>query len=200
MALITTADLEKYPLPATADLNAPIVDVLINSASAAVTDAAGSPILQRRSTVTLLAGRARLLRLPGLPVREIHTVTVDGQPVTGWHQAAGGIYLATGFSDRSITPVTVDYTHGLTELPADIKDLVCRMVISSLIVAQSDDEEPYLTIDNGRLSSVAIDDYKEGYATGDTVDAITEMDLPQRTKDWLAKRFGNSGAKVVGGL
>lgn len=198
MGLITAADLEKYPLPGDIDLTAPITTVFIESASAEVIDAAGSPILSTRSTVELPALRARILRLPGLPVTEVHSVSIDGQPVTGYQRINAGLYRATGWSEGSLEVVTVDYTHGLPELPADIKDLVCRMVISALINAA--DGADGLAINNGRLSSVAIDDYKESYSTGDTVDAITEMTLPQRTRERLAKRFGNYGAKVVGSL
>lgn len=198
MGLITKADLEQYPIPDDIDLTAPITTVMIESASAEVIDAAGSPILSTRSTVDLPALRARILRLPGLPVTEVHAVTIDGQPVTGYKRINAGLYRATGWSEGSLEIVTVDYTHGLPSLPADIKDLVCRMVISGLINAA--DGADGLSINNGRLSSVAIDDYKESYSTGDTVDAITEMTLPQRTRDRLAKRFGNYGAKVVGSL
>lgn len=199
MALITTADLEQYPLPPEVVLTDSIVTVLIESASDEVVDAAGSPIIQKRSTVELLAGRARILRLPGLPVTEIHTVTVDGKPVTDWKRAAAGIYRPSGWAEEGAELVTVDYTHGLPTLPADIKDLVCRMVISGLLIAAENDADGF-ALNNGRLSSIKIDDYAEGYATGDTVDAITEMALPQRTRDRLAKRFGNYGAKVVGSL
>lgn len=198
MGLITKADLEQYPIPDDIDLTAPVTTVLIESASAEVIDAAGSPILSTRSTVDLPALRARILRLPGLPVTEVHEVTIDGQPVTDYKRINAGLYRATGWSEGSLEIVTVDYTHGLPSLPADIKDLVCRMVISALINAA--DGADGLAINNGRLSSVAIDDYKESYSTGETVDAITEMTLPQRARDRLAKRFGNYGAKVVGSL
>lgn len=199
MGLITIADLQTYPLPAEVDWDAPIVAVLIESASAEIIDAAGSPIVSKRSTVELPAGRARILRLPGLPVTEIHAVSVDGVPVTGWKRINAGLFRPTGWSEAGLEIVTVEYTHGLPVLPADLKDLVCRMVIGGLLSAL-DGEGDGFTLDNGRLSSVKIDDYAEGYATGDTVDAITEMSLPQRTRDRIAKRFGNYGAKVVGSL
>ncbi len=199
MGLITSADLEVYPLPENVDLTGPLTNALINSASAEVVDAAGSPILQRRSVVELPAMRARILRLPGLPVTEVHSVEAEGTPVTDWKRINAGLYRASGWAEGGLEIVTVDYTHGLPELPADIKDLVCRMVISGLLNNDEAGAEGF-ALNNGRLSSVKIDDYAEGYATGDTVDAITEMSLPQRTRDRLAKRFGNYGAKVVGSL
>ena len=198
MGLITAADLEAYPLPENIDTSSPLAGMLIESASAEVIDAAGSPILSTRSVVDLPALRARILRLPGLPVTEVHTVSIAGTPVADWQRINTGLYRASGWSERSLEIVTVDYTHGLPALPADIKDMVCRMVISGLLNASEGADG--FALDNGRLSSVAIDDYKESYATGDTVDAITEMSLPQRTRERLAKRFGNYGAKVVGSL
>lgn len=199
MALITAADLKSYPLPDELDLQSQIVQVLIDSASAEVIDAAGSPIVSTRHTVDLPAMRARILRLPGLPVSEVHSVEIAGQPVTDWKKINAGLHRASGWSEDGLEIVTVDYTHGLPKLPSDIKDLVCRMVISGLLNSLEDGADGF-ALNNGRLSSVKIDDYAEGYATGDTVDAITEMSLPQRTRDRLAKRFGNYGAKVVGSL
>ena len=199
MALITVADLEQYPLPPEVDLQSQTVQVLIDSASSEVIDAAGSPVVSARHTVDLPAMRARIHRLQGLPVTEIHSVTIDGQPVTDWKKINAGLYRASGWSEDGLEIVTVDYTHGLPNLPSDIKDLVCRMVISGLINSLEGGADGF-ALNNGRLSSVKIDDYAEGYATGDTVDAITEMSLPQRTRDRLAKRFGNYGAKVVGSL
>lgn len=198
MGLITAADLEAYQLPENVDTSSPLAGMLIESASAEVIDAAGSPILSTRSVVDLPALRARILRLPGLPVTEVHMVSIAGTPVADWQRINTGLYRASGWSEGRLEIVTVDYTHGLPALPADIKDIVCRMVISGLLNASEGADG--FALDNGRLSSVAIDDYKESYATGDTVDAITEMSLPQRTRDRLAKRFGNYGAKVVGSL
>ena len=198
MSLIQKTDLEQYPLPEGIDLDNPITQVLIDSASDEVISAAGSPIISTRSVVDLPAQRARILRLPGLPVTEIHSVTVDSEPVSDWKKINAGLYRPTGWSERGLEIVTVDYTHGLPTIPSDIKDLVCRMVISGLI--NSMEGADGFVLNNGRLSSIKIDDYAEGYATGDTVDAITEMSLPQRTRDRLAKRFGNYGAKVVGSL
>ncbi|MGP9034598.1 hypothetical protein ACT17S_16225 [Glutamicibacter mysorens] len=198
MGLITAADLEAYQIPENIDTSSPLAGMLIESASDEVIDAAGSPILSTRSVVDLPALRARILRLPGLPVTAVHAVSIAGTPVADWQRINTGLYRASGWSEGSLEIVTVDYTHGLPALPADIKDIVCRMVISGLLNASEGADG--FALDNGRLSSVSIDDYKESYATGDTVDAITEMSLPQRTRERLAKRFGNYGAKVVGSL
>lgn len=194
--LITPADLIPYPVNVSTD--SLLATILISSASSAVTDAAQSPILETRSTVDVTAMPAKILRLPGLPISEIHSVTVDGVAVTGWVQIEAGVYLAEGWSRCGLERVTVDYTHGLKAVPADIKDLVARMVIAALIAAE--DGADGLALSNGRVSSLAIDDYKEAYATGEDVEAVTEMSLPKRTRDWLAARFGAGGPTVRGQL
>lgn len=194
--LITLEDLQAYPVSVTK--TGPFAERLIRSASAAVVDAAQSPILETRSTVDVTAMPTKILRLPGLPISEIHSVAVDGVAVTGWVQIEAGVYLAIGWSRDELQRVTVDYTHGLKAVPEDIKDLVARMVIAGLLAAE--DGGDGLALANGRLSSLAIDDYKEGYATGEDVEAVTEMTLPVRTCERLAKRFGAGGPTVRGQL
>lgn|GEM_PF-470282 len=194
--LITPEDLEAYELEGI-DLTTSRAAQLISSASDAVTDAAGSPILQARSEVEITAMPARILRLPGLPVTAVHSVTVGGVAVAGWTRVTAGLHRAAGWSSCGLETVTVDYTHGLPVVPADIKDLVARMVIAGLLAAE--DGADGLALSNGRLSSFAVDDYREAYATGEEVEAVTEMTLPERTRQRLARRFG-AGATVQGQL
>lgn len=194
--LIAPTDLAVYSVSVPTDTD--LAKKLIGSASAAVIDAAQSPIIETRSTVTVTAMPTKILRLPGLPISEIHSVTVDDSAVTGWVQIEAGVYLAIGWSRDGLQRVTVDYTHGLKAVPEDIKDLVARMVIAGLLAAE--DGGDGLALANGRLSSLAIDDYKEGYATGEDVEAVTEMTLPERTRERLAKRFGAGGPMVRGQL
>lgn len=194
--LITATDLAAYSV--SIDGSEALVQTLITSASAAVTDAAESPILECRSVVTLTAMPTRILKLPGLPITEIHSVSVDDVAVSGWVQAEAGVYLSRGWSLGGLDRVTVDYTHGLKSVPADIKDLVARMVIAGVLAAK--DGASGLALSNGRISSLAVDDYKESYATGADVEAVTEMTLPERTRLRLAARFGAGGATVRGQL
>jgi hypothetical protein len=194
--LITPADLAKYEVEGL-DFTGLRAAVFISSASEAVIEAAGSPIRQTRSEVEIPATSSRILRLPGLPVSEIHSVKIDGVLLTGWKRVMAGVYRPDGWSRCELETVTVDYTHGLPAVPADIKDLVARMVIAAMLSAQ--DGADGLALNNGRLSSFAIDDYREAYATGEEVEAVTEMTLPERTRERLAKRFG-AGASVQGQL
>ncbi|WP_426302767.1 hypothetical protein [Arthrobacter sp. R-11] len=195
--LITPADLAEYEVEEL-DFTTARAGRFIKAASAAVIEAAGAPILQARSEIEIPAPPGRILKLPGLPVTAIHSVTIAGAPVEGWKRINAGLYLSRGWSCYDLDLVTVDYTHGLPAVPEDIKDLVARMVIAGLLAAQ--DGADGLAFSNGQLSSFAIDDYREAYATGEEVEAVTEMTLPERTRERLAKRFGNSGPTVQGQL
>lgn len=190
--LIEPVDLDVYPVEVDGT-EALFVEHLIAVASAAVVDAAGVQIKEARSTLTLLVAPGKTVRLPGAPIRTIHSVTRDGKAVEGWLKTGTGLYSSLGFKWHEPFELTVDYTHGLSVVPADVKDLVCRMVIAGLFAGRDGDEA--LALNNGALSSIAIDDYKEAYATGD-VEAVTEMTLPKRTRSWLRNRF--SGGAVVG--
>lgn len=169
---------------------------LIESASTAITDAAGSPIIERESTIVILGGNERILDLPGLPIREVHEVHVDGILLlpAEYRVAGAGLYRPGGWArGRLIPEITVRYTHGLPTVPADIVSLAAAMVGAGLNEANDGGWE----LQNGRLSSIGIDDYREGYATtGESVEQVTPMSLPKRTREWLAGRFG-AGARVL---
>jgi hypothetical protein len=196
--LISTTDLQEYGV-VIASTETAVVGRLIRSASAAVCNAAGAPIIQSTSTVTLTAFDGPLLRLPGLPIQSVASVAdASGAVITDWILASAGVYRRSGWG-LSDAPgldgpqqITVTYTHGLASVPDDIAELVVSIVIAGLEAFRSGD----LGLNNGRVSSVGIDDYKEAYATGLEVEAVTPMTLPSRTRNWLAARFGN-GSQVV---
>ena len=196
--LISTKDLLDYGV-VIADTETAVVGRLIRSASAAVCNAAGAPIIQATSTVTLTAFDGQLLRLPGLPIQSVASIVDDsGALITDWVLATAGVYRRSGWG-LSDTPgfdgpqrVKVTYTHGFAGVPDDIAEMVVFMVIAGLEAFRSGD----MALSNGRVSSVAIDDFKEAYATGSDFEAVTPMTLPPRTRNWLAARFG-SGSQVV---
>lgn len=192
--LIKASDLKDYGLTE-AQSSTPLVARLIRSASEQVLDAAGSPIGGLRSTVTLVQPAGSVLfRLPGLPIQEVHEVTVDGVPMTDYLVVSGGLYRADRWGVNAPAVVAVDYTHGVPDVPADIEDLVCRMVLAGVLNAVDGPEG--MVLNNGNISSVAIDDFREAYATGRDVEAVTEMTLPERTRERLAVRFGAGGPSV----
>lgn len=83
-------------------------------------------------------------------------------------------------------------TGGLTEVPADIVDLVCSMVGSALPRV----EEGY-TSRQDDPTSMRIDDYSETRTVAAEERLAGPMELPERTRRRLAARFGG-GAAVVG--
>lgn len=197
--LISVSDLSDYGVVVAAN-EAAVVGRLIRSASEAVCNASGAPIIRSTSVVTLTAFDGQLLRLPGLPIQSVASVVAaaDGSVITDWMQVDAGVFRRSGWGVSSVPGfdgpqrVTVTYTHGFTTVPADIQELVVSMVIAGLEAFRSGD----LGLNNGRVSSVGIDDFKEAYATGPEIEAVTPMTLPSRTRHWLAARFGN-GAQVV---
>lgn len=166
------------------------VDAALESASEAVRDAAGLPIVATTATISLPAPSPcdQWLDLPG-PVSAVTLVEVDGEPFTDYVRQGSSLWARSGWR-TTWEPVNVDVTltFGLAEVPADIVSLVCDLAHASLL-----QDAPVAA----GTSSVAIDDYRETYATG--ADAqVSVLEVPERTRAWLRQRFGAS-AFVVGG-
>lgn len=163
-------------------------------ASAAVQDAAGCPIVRQTSTVRLYGDGTRLV-LPGSPIVSVASVVLDGETVTDWKLRPGGLFRACGWADSdrvSPSPTDVTYTYGLTDVPADIVDMVCRMAAAALVAATSEDDGSGLAVNNitqERLGQYAV--------TYNAESGATEMELSERTRNRLAARFGG-GAAMVG--
>jgi hypothetical protein len=191
--LATVADLTARGLTIAPDETA-LVGVYLDVASAAVREAAGVPISETTSTVTLEGEGYQWLSLPGPPVRSVEAVAVDGRVLaaTDYKLRSGRLWLARGWS-YSYDPaeVTVTYTHGLPEVPADIVDLVCRIAAAALVAYRAEDGGTGLAARDVR--SERIGDYSVQYGDGGR---ITEMELPDYLREQLAARFGG-GAAVV---
>jgi hypothetical protein len=94
----------------------------LDAASDAVRDAAGSPITQAESTVRIVAaGCGSWLDLPGKPVVSVSSVTIEGEPVTGWRLLGSRLYRAGEWAHGSrllpkgsdLAFVSPEPTHGL---------------------------------------------------------------------------------------
>lgn len=188
--LATSADLSARP---NVDVNdSTLVDTMLAVASATVRGAAGSPILQAVSTVTLTAWGDQRLTLPGLPVTAVDSVTVDGTTVTD-HRLVDGTHLwrLAGFGSRQDpTDVVVTYTHGLAAVPAHIVDLTCSLAAAG-IAAWSGDADTF----DPRVVAEKIDDYSVTYTQGGE-SVATVMELPPGTRRWLRKQFGGGTGLV----
>lgn len=173
------------------------VNELIASASSAITSAAGTGIIAATSTIEVLGLEERLLNLPGAPIRRVDEVLADGTGIdpTTYRVTSNGIFRAQGWAyGRDLPTLRITYFHGFDEVPKDIQTLCASMVIAGLIASR----EGGWDLQNGRMSSIGIDDYREGYATsGEGIEQVTPMDLPKRTRDALRKRFGGAVAVLA---
>lgn len=185
------------PLATVADLNARGVDTsnltlvtaLLDSASAAVRDAAGVAITETTATIKLSTPADRRLRLPP-PVRSVASVLVNGEAVTDWSLRDDSLWRASWQAPTDIPgEVTVTFTYGLAEVPADIVDLVCALVGAGVALAgEGYEAKTGKTYEN-------VDDYRVGYAQGSDA-VVSPMELPDRTRRMLARRFGGGTAMV----
>ncbi|KOG21997.1 hypothetical protein [Streptomyces viridochromogenes] len=182
--LATTADLAARGVTVAAEETA-FVNSALATASAVVREAAGSPISETTSTVELPGEAAAWLHLPGLPVRSVSAVLLDGVAVTDWKLRAGALWRACGWqSGCDPSDVTVTYVHGLPEVPEDIVDLVCRMAGQALVKYRENPE----AIGTKPVVQERIGDYSVTYAYELT---YSDMELPKYLRRRLAARFGN---------
>jgi hypothetical protein len=184
--LATVADLEARGVTVGTSETA-IVGTYLDVASTIVRDAAGCPVSEVISTVTLEGASGATLFLPGQPVTAVSDVQIDGVAVSDYRLTNGALWRSCGWSGRlAPSAVTLTMTHGLDPVPADIVDLVCRMAAQALLAFRGGDPAPR------QVSSERIGDYSVTYA--DTESGVMSLTTYQANK--LAARFGN-GAGVV---
>ncbi|MFE6223326.1 hypothetical protein [Streptomyces sp. NPDC057854] len=189
--LATTDDLTVRGL-AIEPAEEPFVASALDAASAAVREAAGAPISQTTSTVLVEGEPGQRLRLPGPPLLAVAAVAIDGQAVTDWLIRSGRLYRAAGWTGPGDTAeVEVTYTHGLPEVPADIVDLVCRMVAGAVAAYRSSADGTGLAAQS--ITQERIGDYSVSYGSDGR---ISDMDLPQYWRERLEARFGG-GAQLL---
>ncbi|MFD3498787.1 hypothetical protein [Streptomyces sp. NPDC058678] len=192
-ALATVADLTARGVTVEAAETAK-VNVYLDVASAAVRTAAGVPISQVTSTVSLEGEVSQWLSLPGPPVQSVATVILDGDTLdtSDWKLRSSRLWRAGGWSHPfEPSEVDVTYTHGLPTVPSDIVDLVCRIAAAALIASRSQPDGEGLAAKDVR--SERIGDYSVQYGDGGR---ITEMELPEYLRDQLRARFGGGVAVV----
>lgn len=176
--LVTQADMAERDLFEGADY--PVG--ALAAVSTAIREAAGSPITETTATICVPGSVTSWLDLPG-PVRNVSAVTFGDTVLTAddFRVWPDRLWRAEGWGGPDI-PVTITYTLGLPEVPADIAHLACELV--AMMASGSIDH---------RVSSEGVDDYRVTYRDG----AVTALDLPQRTRDALRARF-SGGVSSVG--
>lgn len=186
--LAVVADLSARKIDTT---DASLVSTLLAVASATIRRAAGSPIKQTTSTVSLwVTDGDPYLNLPGQPVTAVASVSMDGDAVTNHKLVHGRLWRSSGWGySLEPTEIVVTLTHGLPEVPADVVDLACSLVGAGLAAS----EEGYET--HGGKVAEMVGDYQVTYARGAEAVA-TAMALPASTRHWLKSRFGGGVGMV----
>ena len=165
----------------------PIHTVMLAVASSLVREAAGAPILETDSTVSLWAlDCTQWLTLPGKPVTAVTSVEVDGEALTvntGYKLVHGDLWGSEPWGD-DLTPVevVVEMTHGLPVVPPHIVQLVCDLAILGAAAAPEGAHDP-------RVIAEQIDDYKVQFAPG-AEGVASAMQIPALTRQWLRSQFG----------
>lgn len=161
-------------------------------ASAAIRDAAGVAISEETSTVSVTGGRGNILGLPG-PVTAVASVSLDGcaLPATAYEVLPNGLWRYCGWGHCPV-PVTVTYTHGLTDVPDDIVDLTCQLAVAWLLHQAGGGGS------TAGLTSARLDDAAETYSA-ESAGQVSPVYIPDVTRNWLARRFGG-GVEVVSTL
>lgn len=165
--------------------------VMLGVASSLIRQAAGSPIAETDSTV-VLTGWAfeEWLDLPGMPVTEVASVELSGTAVTDWRLADGRLWRPCGWSrDCGPSEVTVEMTHGLPSVPADIVQLACDLAILGANAATDGAHDPNVVAEK-------IDDYSVTFASG-AESVASAMTLPTAVRTSLRARFGGGVAVVT---
>lgn len=187
-------------LAAAADLTArgitptSVHDVMLAVASSLVRAAAGSPILETDSTVSLWAqDRSQWLTLPGKPVTAVTSVEVDGDALTAGtdYKLVGGDLWAPTFWGDDCEPVevVVEMTHGLADVPAHVVQLVCDLAILGAAAAEDGAHDP-------RVVAEKIDDYSVTFSEG-AASVASAMEVPVLTRQWLRAQFGGGVSMVT---
>lgn len=186
--LATPSDLSarNITLPSNMDPNTAIA-----SATDSVRNAAGCPIVQATSTVTLVVNDPCWIDLPAGPVTSVASVICGSTPLTFQKVGDSVRVTASSWPTGIVLPteVQVVYTHGLPIVPQDIVDLVCQIVA----IVGNQDGDPGA---GGKLTKLRLGDYSEEYSIPVGMDSPSPVALPESVRNALRARFGTSAVMV----
>jgi len=196
-SLATVDDLTNLGIEVT---DANLAELLLASVSDEIRATAGVPITAVTSTISFPTEASRRIELPGHLPRDVENVRLDGVDLAEDRDyvVRGGSLWRVGCPHwhKPGTPpseLTVTYTHGYDQVPADLVRMVCMYVAAGLNAARDGFSTPR------GLQYVRIDDYSEGYATGDQ-EVVDPSALTERTKQHLRARFGGAAPVVYGSV
>jgi hypothetical protein len=171
-----------------------LLETMLGVASSIVRSAAGSPILETTSTLSMWIqddGDTEYLSLPGQPVTNVASVAIEGEDVTDFRLVYGRLWMGRWRPVFCGVPLEVllTLTHGLSEVPADIVQLVCDLAILGAAAAPDGAHDPNVLMES-------IDDYRVTFApAGESV--ASAMELPRMTRQALKARFGGGVGMVT---
>lgn len=163
---------------------------ILDSASAAIREAAGCSISYGPSTITLVVDDPCDFDLPAGPVASVASVVVDSVAVVGWRKVGDTLHMprTRWWGDDGLpVEVTVTYTHGYPVIPADIVDLACSLAAMAFAVAAaggyaSDSQTGY----------IELGDFKKGFVHPEGTESPSPVAIPDMVRDALRARFGTS--------
>lgn len=192
--LATIADLEGMLGRVLEADELPSVEQVLVSASEAVREASGQLFTRLTTTIALPATSSGRIRLPQQPVVAVTDVTIAGEPVDGWRFVGGELWHGHGWG-RLPEDVTVTYTHGYTETPRPVRDLVLALALAA---GRRLEDEGMLGATPGiRQESISNNAHAITYGS-DVETPVSVFDLPARTRMWLRDAYGAGTAAVVG--
>ena len=125
----------------------------------------------------ILSGGERWVHLPGSPITDVVSVTVDGAEVDF-------IHLDNAVKVRGHSLVEVTYTVGYETVPPELVAWAC--VLAADVLGSIDDLG---ALHSGGVAYVSIDDYRKGWQAGGDSSGFV---LPKRVEDALRSRYGQS--------
>ncbi len=185
--LASTADLTARGVTTTAAHS-----VMLAVASSLVRAAAGGPILEADSTVTLWGlDETSWLPLPGSPVTAVASVTCDAVALDAdaYKLIDGSLWRADSWGGCEPVEIVVSLTAGLPVVPPHIVQLVCDLAILGAAAAPDGAHDP-------RVVAEKIDDYAVTFAQG-AAGVASAMSIPKLTALWLRSQFGGGVSMVT---
>lgn len=171
--------------------NEPLIQWLLEAISDSIREAAGGVIAPRMtSTIEITGTFEQYLPIPVRNVRTVESVKIDGRTIEDFKLTDGRLWRSSGWGTRyEPSLVTVELSHGLDETPKSLLPLIASLVGAGVRANESKFQG------NRGLQYVAIDDYREGYATGD-LEVVEPTELPERTRQMLRDRYGDTVAVI----
>lgn len=155
---------------------------LLDDASAYLRSVIGQDVYPTTQTTFEAWPDSGRVDIPQSPVVTIDSVERDGTPVAFTYRP--------GFIEvRGDDPVDITFTWGVNEPPELLKGLTAVLVSQAIMAVETAGSLTF-----GGLSSLALDDFRAGFANGG---AESGMVLPKQQQELVRRTFGRGGITVL---